>query len=117
MSPSRIFPVRRAAWALALLLSAPLVHAACYTVLGADQQVLYRAQTPPVDMSLPLHETLPRIAPGASLVFSLYSGACDQEVYRLPASTQGVVREPSAGIAPQVPPERAPLPAPRGDRG
>ncbi len=43
--------------------------ATCYTVYGPDNRMLYQAQTPPVDMSQPLHETLPRRYPGGHLVF------------------------------------------------
>ncbi len=59
-------------------------QAACYIVYGADRQVIYRAQTPPVDMSRHLHETLPEVAPGGTMVFTLDSEACELEVHRLP---------------------------------
>jgi hypothetical protein len=59
--------------------------AACYLVYSADQQVVYRSQVPPVDMSLNLHETLPQIAPGGALVFSLGNEGCEVEMNRLPA--------------------------------
>ena len=43
--------------------------ASCYTVYDRSNQVVYNAQTPPVDMSRPLHETLPVAFPGGHLVF------------------------------------------------
>ena len=43
--------------------------ASCYTVYDRSNQVVYNAQTPPVDMSRPLHETLPLAFPGGHLVF------------------------------------------------
>lgn len=42
---------------------------ACYTVYDRANQVVYNAQTPPVDMSRPIHETLPTRFPGATMVF------------------------------------------------
>ena len=44
---------------------------ACYTVTSANDQVLYRAIDPPVDMSRPIHETLPLVFPGGHMVFDL----------------------------------------------
>lgn len=49
------------------------VMASCYTVYDRSNQVVYNAQTPPVDMSRPLHETMPAAFPGGHLVFD--SGA------------------------------------------
>ena len=43
--------------------------ATCYTVYDRSNQVVYNAQTPPVDMSRPLHETLPVVFPGGHMVF------------------------------------------------
>ncbi len=42
---------------------------ACYTVYDRSNAVVYHAQTPPVDMSLPIHQTLPAVFPGGHLVF------------------------------------------------
>ncbi len=98
-----------AALLLAALVS-PAAQAACYIVHGADQQVIYRAQTPPVDMSRPLHETLPRVAPGGALVFSLDSSACEQEVHLLLAPGAGASAR--VALAPAGPGARAPR-APR----
>jgi hypothetical protein len=57
---------------LALLGSLALAGAnamACYTVYDRSNRVVYNAQTSPVDMSLPLHQTLPRTFPGGYMVF------------------------------------------------
>ncbi|WP_406625699.1 hypothetical protein [Acidovorax sp. SDU_ACID1] len=70
--------------------------AACYVVYGADKQVVYRAQTPPVDMSRDLHETLPQVAPGGTLVFSLSSEGCELEVHRLPEAARAQQARPAA---------------------
>lgn len=77
--------------------------AACYVVYGADKQVVYRAQTPPVDMSRDLHETLPQVAPGGTLVFSLSSEGCELEVHRLP---EAALAQPARPAARQRPAER-----------
>lgn len=51
---------------------------ACYTVYDRSNQVVYNAQTPPVDMSRPLHETLPVAFPGGHMVFGAGSD-CPRE--------------------------------------
>ena len=42
---------------------------ACYTVYDPKSRVMYRSTEAPVDMSRPLHETLPQRFPGGQLVF------------------------------------------------
>ena len=42
---------------------------ACYTVYDRNDRIAYQGETPPVDMSRPLHETLGRSYPGSQLVF------------------------------------------------
>lgn len=42
---------------------------ACYTVYDRNNHVLYNAQTAPVDMSRPLHETVPVAFPGGTMIF------------------------------------------------
>lgn len=42
---------------------------ACYTVYDASNKVVYQGQQPPVDMSRPIQQTLPRLYPGGHLVF------------------------------------------------
>ncbi|QXL84859.1 hypothetical protein [Comamonas sp. NLF-1-9] len=76
--------IRLALTLAALALAVPAAQAACYVVYGPDQQVVYRAQQPPVDMSRPLHETLPQVAPGGSMVFSLDNFGCELTVNQLP---------------------------------
>lgn len=58
--------------------------AACYMVYSGAKQVIYRSQTPPVDMSRPLHQTIPLVAPGGSMVFALDNVGCELELNRLP---------------------------------
>ena len=48
---------------------------ACYTVYDRSDRVVYQSQTPPVDMSRPLHETLPARFPGGHMVFNA-GGPC-----------------------------------------
>jgi hypothetical protein len=54
--------------AAATLFAAPQAFA-CYTVYNQYNQIIYNAQTPPVDMSYQIHEVLPRVFPGATMVF------------------------------------------------
>jgi hypothetical protein len=42
---------------------------ACYTVYDRSNRILYQGEQPPVDMSLPIHETLPARFPGGHMVF------------------------------------------------
>ncbi len=83
--------IRFASAAMIAGLFAPGAWAACYVVYGADQQVIYRAQTPPVDLSRNLHETVPAIAPGGTLVFWLDDYGCESEIYRLPMAATPAV--------------------------
>ena len=43
--------------------------AACYTVYDRSSRVVYHASDAPVDMSRPIHETLPQRFPGGHMVF------------------------------------------------
>jgi hypothetical protein len=49
--------------------------AGCYTVYDRVNRILYQSDKPPVDMSLPLHDTIPARFPGGSLVFDT-EGTC-----------------------------------------
>lgn len=65
------------ALAIACAVSAS-ASAACFTVLGKDGKTIYQSDTTPVDLSLPLHETVPaRFGPGTSMVFSMDTLASD----------------------------------------
>ena len=59
--------IRLAVLAAACCAAAPAL--ACFTVYDRSNNVLYNAQVPPVDMSRPLHETLPQKFPGGQMVF------------------------------------------------
>jgi hypothetical protein len=64
--------IRLAATAAAALVAGLFAQgswAACYIVYGADKQIIYRSQLPPVDMSRPLHETVRALRPGARWCF------------------------------------------------
>lgn len=56
---------------LAVVASLPAY--ACYTVYDGANRVLYRSAQAPVDMSRPLHETLPQRFPGGHMVFDTAS--------------------------------------------
>lgn len=61
---------------LATLAAASVNALACYTVYDRNDRIVYNAQTPPVDMSRPVHETLPRLYPGAHMVFDAAAADC-----------------------------------------
>lgn len=59
------------------LLFGALAQAACYTVMDARGTVLSQTSTPPVDMSRPLHQTVPaRYGKGAHMVFGVADETC-----------------------------------------
>lgn len=91
----------------AAALFSPAASASCYVVYSASQQVLYRSTEPPVDLSYQLHQTVPVLATGATLVFSPDPYGCDMEVNLLTLGTQG-----AQGQA-----QPLPLRAPRAPRG
>jgi hypothetical protein len=52
--------------------------AACYTVLAKDGKAIYQSDTTPVNLSYPLHETVPvRFGEGATMVFSIETRSSD----------------------------------------
>jgi hypothetical protein len=56
---------------LCALAGASVQAMACYTVYDRNDRVVYNAQTAPVDMSQPIHVTLPRAFPGGHMVTDL----------------------------------------------
>lgn len=62
-----------------LLAAASLQALACYTVYDRTNRVMYQGERPPVDMSLPIHQTLPARFPGGHLVFDA-TAACQDIV-------------------------------------
>jgi len=75
--------MRKAAILLAASLFATGAWASCYTVLNAKGEVLSESPNPPVDMSYPLHLTVPaRFGPGATLVFGIADGNCGSRTDR-----------------------------------
>jgi hypothetical protein len=69
MRSSRVF------LAISLCSLAAPAFAACYTVYDGSNRIVYQSDKPPVDMSLPLHETVPKRFPGGQLVFDV-DGSC-----------------------------------------
>jgi hypothetical protein len=62
--------MRHAYLLLGAVLGAASLHAsACYTVYDRSDRVVYQSQDAPVDMSRPIHETLPSRFPGGHMVF------------------------------------------------
>ncbi len=57
-------------------------NAACFTLYSSStNQVVYRSMTPPIDLSLPLHQTLSKLYPGTTLVFTSANTGCEVEVF------------------------------------
>ena len=88
-----------AKFALALSASAlfsTTASAACYLVYAPDGQIVYRDAEPPVDMSRPLHQTVPSVMPGARLVFSADSYGCETPINRLAQGSAAAAGEASS---------------------
>ena len=58
-------------------LSAGWAAAQCYTLYDRDNRVVYQGRESPVDMSRPLHETVPALQPGGHLVLDNI-GTCEE---------------------------------------
>jgi len=94
--------LRHAATALVAGLLSQAATAACYIVHGPgpEQEVVYRSVEAPVDLSRPLHETLPLVAPGGTLIFSRDHHGCDREVNKLPLPPAQAAAAPRTDKAP-----------------
>lgn len=66
-----------------LAVAASLPAHACYTVYDSANRVLYRSAQAPVDMSRPLHDTLPQRFPGGHMVFDTAS-SCEAVLAEAP---------------------------------
>lgn len=71
---------------------------ACFTVISPRGQVVYHSIDPPVDMSRPLHETLPHVFPGAHMVFDLNTDCPRAIALPRPAVAAVVPRQESAVV-------------------
>ena len=76
-----------AAAALVAAVFSQSAAASCYVVYGPDKAVVYRDYQPPVDMSRQIHETLPVVAPGATLVFTPEDQGCEYSLNKLPLTS------------------------------
>lgn len=76
-----------AAAALVAALFSQSASASCYVVYGPDKTVVYRNYEPPVDMSRQIHETLPLVAPGSTMVFSPDDQGCEFSMNKLPLAS------------------------------
>ena len=81
--------------------------AACYVVYDAAQNVVYRSTQPPVDLSLTLHQTVPKVVPGGSLVFSPGSFGCEYEVDELARHARQESPVRAQPLSPSLRPPRA----------
>ncbi len=105
--------MRNTATLLAASLLASGAWASCYTVLNSKGEVLSESPNPPVDMSYPLHLTVPeRFGPGATLVFGIADSNCGSQTDRFGAVRLTNAVYPAEGAV-QVRPGMRP---PRHDR-
>lgn len=103
--------MKKTIFLLAAGLCSASAWASCYTVLGPKGEKLSESHNPPVDMSYPLHQTVPeRFGPGAVLVFGIADGVCGTRIDRYAA----VNKAAPAGNGPQQ--IRSGMRPPRQDR-
>ena len=81
-------PLLRAAAVLAACAAAQTASAACYYLYAPDNELIYRSNRTPVDLSYQLGDTVPSLYPGARLVFTLDEFNCATEVNLLPERRQ-----------------------------
>jgi hypothetical protein len=62
---------------------------ACYTVYDAAGHLVYNDPSPPVDMSRPLHDTLPARFPGGHMVFDLEAACSEVQSSFAPVASAG----------------------------
>lgn len=78
--PMKPIDIRAALIASMVLLTGSLpigAQAACYTIFDDKGTLVHQASSPQVDMSRPLHETVPRMfGPGAMMEFSVLDTDC-----------------------------------------
>ncbi len=92
------------------LLAAAGAQASCYTVLDGKGQIVSQTSTPPVDMSLQLHQTVPeRFGPGADMVFGVADENCGPPAQPYEAALTPVVHKAGS--------PRAVRRKPKADRG
>lgn len=91
-----------AALAVAASLFSTAASANCYVVYGPGDEIVYRDAEPPVDLSRPLHQTVPQALPGGRLVFSPDSFGCDVPINRL-ATLQARAAEAAVPAARRAP--------------
>ena len=72
-------------------LAASSAQAACYELYSSKNELVYRSMRSPVDLSQPLHQTVPKFAPGAKLIFTPSSQGCEIELNKLQPQSQAIV--------------------------
>jgi len=83
---------RKSLWVALAATAAAFQAQACYTVYDGSGRVTWRSTQAPVDMSLPLHDTLPQRFPGGHMVFDS-TDACQAVVPAAPR--RGVTAGPA----------------------
>lgn len=79
MKKSKVFAIALVAGAAAL--ASISAQASCYIVRNAKGQIISESPNPPVDMSLPLHDTVPRkFGAGATMSFGVADPDCGKEI-------------------------------------
>lgn len=88
--------MNRKSWLLAAaLLATGTAQATCYTVYKADGTLLHESSTTPVNLALPIGDTVPmKFGPGATMTVSDHDVYCKdrQEVQAAPQSLAEAVR-------------------------
>ncbi|QIL69078.1 hypothetical protein G7048_00915 [Diaphorobacter sp. HDW4B] len=86
-------------------LAASHAQAACYELYSSKNELVYRSTRSPVDLSRPLHQTVPTFAPGTKMVFTPNSQGCEIEINKVQPPTQAIVEIEGAGFRTMSPRE------------
>lgn len=73
--------MNRKAWVIAVvLLSAAMAQATCYSVYKADGKLIHESSTTPVNLALPIGDTVPeKFGPGATMTVSDHGVYCKDQ--------------------------------------
>lgn len=73
--------MNRKAWGIAaVLLSAGMAQATCYSVYKADGKLIHESSTTPVNLALPIGDTVPeKFGPGATMTVSDHGVYCKDQ--------------------------------------
>jgi hypothetical protein len=83
---------------LPLTFAGTAAQAACYAVYDAQNQMVYRGSSSPVDLSRPLERQIHAIWPGAHLIIGASHPSCSSVDNRIVVATPAQTRAPAVAM-------------------